>query len=87
MENQNKNVLDDDRIGRLLLKLSLPAFFGMFVMTLYNVVDTVFIGHYVGPLGIAGAFHRFPDSNTVHGNRANDRDGKRVTDFKINWCR
>ena len=60
MDNQNKNVLDDDRIGRLLLRLSLPAFMGMFVMTLYNVVDTIFIGHYVGPLGIAGLSIVFP---------------------------
>ncbi len=53
-------MLDDDRIGRLLLKLSLPTFFGFFVMTLYNVVDTIFIGHYVGPLGIAGLSIVFP---------------------------
>jgi len=53
-------VLDDDRIGRLLLKLSLPTFFGFFVMTLYNVVDTIFIGHYVGTLGIAGLSIVFP---------------------------
>lgn len=51
MNNREANVLDDDRIGRLLLKLSLPAFTGMLVMTLYNVVDTIFIGQYVGPLG------------------------------------
>jgi len=60
MDSLNRNVLDDDRIGRLLLKLSLPAFFGMFVMTLYNVIDTIFIGHYVGPLGIAGLSIVFP---------------------------
>ena len=60
MDNQNQSVLDDDRIGRLLFKLSLPAFWGMFVMTLYNVVDTIFIGHYVGPLGIAGLSIVFP---------------------------
>jgi len=60
MNNREANVLDDDRIGRLLLKLSLPAFTGMFVMTLYNVVDTIFIGHYVGPLGIAGLSIVFP---------------------------
>jgi len=60
MENQKQSVLDDERIGRLLLNLSLPAFFGMFVMTLYNVVDTIFIGHYVGPLGIAGLTIVFP---------------------------
>ena len=53
-------MLDDDRVGRLLLKLSLPAFFGMAVMTLYNVVDTIFIGRYVGPLGIAGLSIVFP---------------------------
>ena len=60
MNNRETNVLDDDRIGRLLFKLSLPAFVGMFVMTLYNVVDTIFIGHYVGPLGIAALSIVFP---------------------------
>lgn len=60
MSNQNQSILDDDRIGRLLLKLSPPAFFGIFVITLYNVVDTIFIGHYVGPLGIAGLSIVFP---------------------------
>ncbi len=60
MNNRRENVLNDDRIGQLLFKLSLPAFMGMFVMTLYNVVDTIFIGHYVGPLGIAGLSIVFP---------------------------
>ncbi len=60
MNTLNKNVLDDDRVGRLLLKLSLPAFVGMLVMMLYNVVDTIFIGHYVGSLGIAGLSIVFP---------------------------
>ena len=56
----NKNVLDDDRIGRLLLKMSLPVFFGHVAITLYNIVDTIFIGHYVGALGIAGLSICFP---------------------------
>jgi putative MATE family efflux protein len=60
MDNQRQNVLDDSRIGWLLLKLTLPAFFGMFVITLYNVVDTIFVGHYVGYLGIAGLSIVFP---------------------------
>jgi putative MATE family efflux protein len=60
METHNQNILDDDRIGRLLFNLSLPAFIGMFVMTLYNVVDTIFIGHFVGPLGIAALAIVFP---------------------------
>ena len=60
MENRNHNVLNTDRIGPLLLKLTLPAFFGMFVQTLYNVISTIFVGHYVGPLGIGGLTIVFP---------------------------
>jgi putative MATE family efflux protein len=55
-----RNVLDDDRVGLLLVKLAIPAFMGMFVMTLYNVVDSIFIGRFVGPLGIAGLSIVFP---------------------------
>lgn len=60
MENRNHNVLNTDRIGSLLLKLTMPAFFGMFVQGLYNVVSTIFVGHYVGSLGIAGLSIVFP---------------------------
>lgn len=60
MKNIDQNRLDDDRIGYLLFKLSLPAFIGMFVMTVYNIVDTIFIGHFVGPLGIAALSIVFP---------------------------
>jgi len=60
MENRNHSMLNTDRIGSLLLKLTLPAFFGMFVQTLYNVISTIFVGHYVGPLGIGGLTIVFP---------------------------
>ena len=60
MNNRLQNVLDDDRIGQLMLKLSLPALTGLLVMTMYNVVDTIFVGHYVGPSGIAGLTIVFP---------------------------
>jgi putative MATE family efflux protein len=60
MQKPNRNVLDTDRIGWLLVKLATPAFFGMFVQTLYNVVNTIFIGHFVGPLAIAGLSIVFP---------------------------
>ncbi|MBN1191414.1 MAG: MATE family efflux transporter [Dehalococcoidales bacterium] len=60
MHNPNSTILDTDKIGRLLVRLALPSFIGMFVMTLYNVVNTIFIGHYVGPLGIAGLSIVFP---------------------------
>lgn len=54
VDDTQKNILDSNRIGRLLFKLTIPAFIGMLVTTLYNVIDTIFVGNYVGPLGIAG---------------------------------
>jgi putative MATE family efflux protein len=61
MKEQNeKHILADDHIGRLLFKLSTPAIIGMFVMALYNLVDTVFVGRGVGALGIAGITIVFP---------------------------
>jgi len=60
MRNLNQSVLDSDKIGSMLFKLSLPAFMGMFVSTSYNVVITIVIGHSVGSLGIAGLSIVFP---------------------------
>lgn len=60
MKNENANIFDDDRIGRLLLKLTIPSFLGMSVITLYNVTNTIFIGQFVGSLGIAGLSIVFP---------------------------
>ena len=54
------NVLNTDKIGRLMLKLSLPVFLGIFVQTLYNVINTIFVGQYTGSLGIAGLSIVFP---------------------------
>lgn len=54
------NVLDEKNMLKLLLKLSLPAMTGMFVMALYNIVDTIFVGQGVGSLGIAGLTIVFP---------------------------
>jgi putative MATE family efflux protein len=60
-QNFDSNVLDTERVGNLLFKLTLPAFFGMFVQTLYNVVNTIFIGHTTnGEMAIAGLSIVFP---------------------------
>ncbi len=47
-------MLGEERIGRLLLSLSLPATIGMLVQAMYNFVDTIFVGRGVGSMGIAG---------------------------------
>jgi putative MATE family efflux protein len=59
-QSTSHNVLDTDRIGPLLLKMTLPLLFGVLVQAAYNIVDAIFIGHYVGPPGMAALSVVFP---------------------------
>lgn len=47
------SVLDDDRVYPLILKLSFPMMIGSLIDALYNTVDSIFVGRYVGPEAIA----------------------------------
>ena len=62
MNKIEKNILDlgNKRIGPLLAKLAIPTTIGMLANSLYNVVDTIFIGRGVGTLAIAGIGIVFP---------------------------
>jgi putative MATE family efflux protein len=55
-----EHILADTNIGSLLWRLSIPATIGMVVMATYNLVDAIFIGRGVGPLGIGGLAICFP---------------------------
>ena len=59
--------LRDEPIPRLLWRLSLPATVGMAVMASYNLVDTIFVGHFVGVEAIAGLAVAFPLQMIVMG--------------------
>lgn len=59
--------LANEPIKTLLWRLSLPAMAGMFVMSLYNVVDAIFVGRGVGTLGIAGISIVFPIQMVIMG--------------------
>ena len=52
--------LSTDKIGKLIWRYSLPAIVGTVVMSLYNIVDRIFIGQGVGPLAISGLALTFP---------------------------
>jgi putative MATE family efflux protein len=52
--------LGRESIPRLLVRFAVPAIVGMLANALYNIVDRIFIGHAVGPLGIAGISVVFP---------------------------
>lgn len=58
--SSDRYLLGTQSIGRLLLRLSLPSTIGMIVMSSYNIVDAVFIGRGVGPLGLAAIMVCFP---------------------------
>ena len=60
VEDDRQQNLANEKIGKLLWQFSLPAGVGMFVMALYNVVDTIFIGQAIGPLAIAALSIVFP---------------------------
>jgi len=54
------NILGTEKIGKLIWEYSLPAIVGTVVMSLYNIVDRIFIGQGVGPLAISGLALTFP---------------------------
>ncbi|MBQ8282358.1 MAG: MATE family efflux transporter [Paraprevotella sp.] len=50
-------------IGNLLRQYAIPAIVAMTASSLYNMVDSIFIGHGVGPLAISGLALTFPFMN------------------------
>jgi putative MATE family efflux protein len=58
---KNKRIdLGSGKVGKVLMRLSVPATIGMIVMGLYNLVDTIFVGRGAGILAIAGIAIAFP---------------------------
>ena len=54
------HMLEKEKIGRLMMKLAVPATVSMLVNALYNLVDTIFIGRGIGYLAIGGLTIVFP---------------------------
>lgn len=52
-------------ISRLLVRYSVPAIIASVATSLYNIVDSIFIGRGVGPMAIAGLAITFPLMNLV----------------------
>ena len=47
---EQENILGKEKIGKLILKFSIPCIVSMLVNSLYNIVDQIFIGQGVGTL-------------------------------------
>lgn len=55
--------LGTERIRKLLVQYAVPAIIAMTASSLYNMVDSIFIGHGVGPMAISGLALTFPLMN------------------------
>jgi len=55
--------LGTEKIGTLLRQYAVPAIIAMTASSLYNMVDSIFIGQGVGPLAISGLAVTFPLMN------------------------
>ncbi|MBF0716029.1 MATE family efflux transporter [Gemella palaticanis] len=57
---QKENPLGYMPLGKLLKNMAIPAIIANIVNALYNIVDQIFIGHYIGYLGNAATTIAFP---------------------------
>lgn len=65
MKENNPHTLGTEKVGKLLLEYSIPAIIGMTLTSLYNIIDSVFIGHGVGAMAISGLAISFPLMNLL----------------------
>lgn len=65
MDNNKKKTLElgTKPVGGLLLQYALPAIVAMTASSLYNTIDSIFIGQGVGPMAISGLAITFPLMN------------------------
>lgn len=52
-KSKNSDSLGTEPIGKLLVKQAVPASIGILVMSLNMIVDTIFVGRWIGPLAIS----------------------------------
>jgi putative MATE family efflux protein len=60
MNKENEKLLREYDVKKLLIKLSIPAFAGMAINALYNLVDALFVARSSGEIAIGGLALAFP---------------------------
>lgn len=66
-KTDSQHSLGTNPIGRLLIQYSVPAIIASVATSLYNIVDSIFIGRGVGAMAISGLAITFPLMNLVIG--------------------
>lgn len=53
-------IFSEGKISKILLRFAIPAIISLLVAELYNMVDTIYVGRYIGPNAIAALTISFP---------------------------
>ena len=65
--NKNKEgvptTLGTEKVGKLLMQYAIPGIIAMTASSLYNITDSIFIGHGVGSIALSGLAITFPLMN------------------------
>ncbi|MFI3240456.1 MAG: MATE family efflux transporter [Bacteroidales bacterium] len=64
-DHKSTKSLGTESIPRLILRYSIPTIIAMTAMSLYNIVDSIFIGRGVGAMAISGLAITFPLMNLI----------------------
>ncbi|EET84713.1 multi antimicrobial extrusion protein MatE, partial [Clostridium carboxidivorans P7] len=56
----NESYIENEKLGKLIMKFSIPCVLAMVVNALYSIVDQIFIGQGVGYIGNAATNITFP---------------------------
>jgi len=63
VQKGSPQALGTENVGSLLMQYAIPSVIAMTAMSLYNITDSIFIGHGVGALAISGLAITFPLMN------------------------
>ncbi len=60
MENETYTSLGEERIGKLIIQMSVPSSIGILSYNLYNIIDTIYISKGIGAYAAGGLAVTFP---------------------------
>lgn len=62
-KNADSALLGTEKTSKLLFQYALPSIIAMTASTLYNIIDSIFVGHFVGPMALSALAITLPLMN------------------------
>lgn len=85
MQRKESAELGQKPISKLLIGQAVPASIGILVMSLNILIDTIFVGNWIGPIAIAAINVVLPVSFYCR-TRDGDRNRRFFDHFPRPWC-